>query len=186
MIVGQTVTLLGNLTDRLGNPIDNTNVDIYLNGTYTVSLFTNSSGWFKASAPVNTPGTYVITIAYNGSDTYNPSSHDEILMVYLTLDTKIEFTLSPNPATVWQTITLAGNLTDQYDNAVNNAPVEVHYSIDNGVTWIYAGTISTDLHGGFRARGKLTLIGYYLIAVVYKGTYTYNPSHHIEILTVTW
>lgn len=100
------------------------------------------------------------------------------------IDTKISFDLSPNPATIGQTITLAGNLTDQYSNPISHAPVEVLYSIDNGVTWVYAGTLQTNSTGWFKAKGKLTVIGYYLIKVRYKGTPKYNPSHHIETLTI--
>jgi len=80
--IGQTVTMLGKLTDRLGNPINNTKIDVYVNGKFTGSLFTNSSGWFTASAKVDTAGTYNITVTYSGSETYNPSSHTETLTVY--------------------------------------------------------------------------------------------------------
>ena len=183
LIVGQTVTLLGNLTDRLGNPIDNTNVDIYLNGTYTATLFTNSSGWFKASAPVNTPGTYGVTIAYNGSDTYNPCSHDETLLVYLKLDTMVEFTLSPNPATVGQTITLKGNLTDIDDNPIGGAPLELYLKVGSG-PWQLIGTLSTNSSGWFQASGTVASAGTYQVAVLYRGTSQYNLSYSIETLTV--
>jgi len=100
------------------------------------------------------------------------------------IDTKTSFDLSPNPAKPGETIMLIGNLTDQYDNPVKNAPVEVSYSIDNGVTWVYAGTLQTNSTGWFKATGKLTVVGTYLVKVQYLGNFMYNASYYIETLTV--
>jgi hypothetical protein len=182
-LVGQTVLLQGNLSDRLGQPLNNTKVNIYLNGAYTASLFTNSSGWFKASAPVNSPGTFTVNVTYPGSDTYNPSSHTETLTVSSTLDTKVTFTLSPNPATVGQTITLKGNLTGIGNNLIGNAPLELWVKI-GASAWQYMTTLSTNATGWFQASGSVTSMGIYQVAVVYRGTSQYNLSYKIETLTV--
>jgi len=98
--------------------------------------------------------------------------------------TEILFKLRPNPAVLGQTITLVGYLKDQSGTAIGNVPVEVFYSIDNGVNWIHAGTLQTNSTGYFRATGKLTLVGYYLIGAIYRGNSTYNPCHHIETLGI--
>jgi hypothetical protein len=100
-------------------------------------------------------------------------------------DTKTSFSLSPNPAKAGETITLTGNLADKYDNPIGSAPVRVYYSINDGIAWVYAGTLQTNSTGGFKATGKLTIVGFLLIAVVYKGNFMYNPSYHIETLTIT-
>jgi hypothetical protein len=100
------------------------------------------------------------------------------------MNTTIQFTLSPNPAIKGQTVTLAGNLKDQNVNPIGNAPVDIYYSTNNGVTWTYAGTIQTNSTGGFKAAGKLTVTGTYQVAVVYKGSYRYSMSYHIETLVV--
>lgn len=100
------------------------------------------------------------------------------------VSTKISFNLSPNPATIGQTITLTGNLKSQLGNATSNAPVEVYYSIDNGHNWVHAGTIQTDSAGGFSAKGKLTIVGTFLVAVVYHGNFRYSQSYRIETLTI--
>lgn len=100
------------------------------------------------------------------------------------ISTKISFTLSPNPATIGQTITLTGNLKSQLGNAIGNAPVEVYYSMDNGRNWVHAGTIHTDSAGGFSAKGKLTIVGTFLIAVVYRGNFRYSQSYRIETLMI--
>jgi hypothetical protein len=81
--VTQTVTLLGNLTDSFGQPMNNTKIDLFVNGSFAGNLFTNSSGWFQASAKVSATGTYNITAFYYGSQNNNPSSHTEILTVYV-------------------------------------------------------------------------------------------------------
>lgn len=102
------------------------------------------------------------------------------------MDTEISFDLSPNPVAMRQAIALAGNLADQYGNKIANVPVEVYYSMDNGLTWTYTGTIRTDSYGWFSAKGKLTIVGIFLVAVVYRGSFKYNPSYHIETLTIKW
>ncbi|MGD0496456.1 MAG: NosD domain-containing protein [Candidatus Bathyarchaeia archaeon] len=100
------------------------------------------------------------------------------------INSKISFNLSPNPALTGQTITLTGNLKNQLGNAIGNAPIEVYYSIDNGLNWIYAGAIRTNSTGWFSAKGKLTIVGIFPIAVVYRGNFRYSQSYQIEKLTV--
>jgi parallel beta-helix repeat protein len=81
--VGQTDVLLGNLTDRFGNLLNNTKIDLFVNGTFAGNLFTSSSGWFTASSKVSSPATYNITAYYYGLQDYRPSSHTETLTVYV-------------------------------------------------------------------------------------------------------
>jgi parallel beta-helix repeat protein len=182
--VGQTVTMLGNLIDMLSHPINNAKVDVYVNETFSASLFTNSSGWFKASAKVDTPETYALKVVYSGSATYKQSNHIETLEVYPKVDTKVSFTLSPNPAAVGQTITMLGNLTDTSNNTIENAPLEVYLKIGAG-SWQYTATIYTNSTGWFAVSGKVTSTGTYQIAVLYRGSYEYNLSYRIETLIVS-
>jgi outer membrane protein assembly factor BamB len=181
--VGQTVTMLGNLTDSLGQPVNNTKINLYVNGAYAASLFTNSSGWFKASAPVTSPGTFTVNVTYAGSNDYNPSSHVETLTVYQTMDTKVTFTLTPNPAKAGQTVTLKGNLTTVFNTPIGNAPLELWVKIGAG-PWQYMAALSTNSTGWFQASGKVTSTGTYQVAVVYRGTSQYKMSYRIETLTV--
>jgi hypothetical protein len=179
---GQIVTLVGTLTDEFGQGLNNTRLDAYVNGGFVGSLFTNSSGWVQASSTVSSAGTYNITIAYNGSSTYKPSSHTEILVVNPKLDTKVSFTLSPNPAKVGQTVTMLGNLTD-INGAIGNAPLEVYLKVGAG-PWQYSATIYTSSSGWFSVSGKVTSPGTYQIAVLYRGSYKHNLSYHVETLLV--
>jgi parallel beta-helix repeat protein len=181
--VGQTVAVLGELTDYAAQPISNARVDIYVNGAFSGNLVTNASGWFKAAAPVNTAGTYNITIVYGGSESHNPSSHTEILLVNAKVDTKVTFSLSPSPAKVGQTVTLKGNLTDIYGNPIGNTPLELYVKVGSG-SWQFMGNLSTNSSGWFQGAGKVTSTGTYQVAVLYRGSYKYNQSYHIETLIV--
>ena len=181
-IVGQPITLLGNLTGN-GQPLNNTKVSIYVGGSFAGYLYTNASGWFKASAPVASPGTFIINVTYSGNETYNPSWHAETLTVSTKLDTKVSFTLSPNPVKVGQTVTLKGNLTDIGGNPIGNAPLELWVKIGAG-SWQHMANLSTNATGWFQASGKVTSAGTYQVAVVYRGTSQYNLSYKIETLIV--
>jgi hypothetical protein len=99
-------------------------------------------------------------------------------------DTLLSFTLDPNPAQLGDNIKMTGNLTDEDGDPMESSPVSVYYSIDDGVSWIYAGTIWTNSTGWFTAKGKITIVGYYFVAVVYRGTPEYTLSYDIEKLII--
>jgi len=180
--VGQTVTMLGNLTNRLGQPIGNTKIHVYVNGTLSGTLVTNSSGWFTAAAKVNVAGTYNVTVICTAQK-YSPSIHTESLVVHERLDTEVLFTFSPNPAGVGKWVLMAGNLTDSHSDLIGNAPLEVYVKSGTG-PWEYVGNISTDSSGKLWVFGRVTTKGTYQIAVLYRGSYKHNLSYHIETLTV--
>ena len=179
---GQTVSMLGNLTDGLGQPINNTKIDLYVNGTLSGSLITNSTGWFSASSKVNIAGTYNVTAVCTAQN-YYPSIHTESLVVYKKLDTKVTFTLSPNPVKVGDWVLMSGNLTDANDSPIGKARLELYVKTGAG-PWQYIGKISADSSGRIWAFGKVMSAGTYQVAVFYGGSYKYNLSYHIENLTV--
>ncbi|MFB3889479.1 MAG: hypothetical protein ACE14S_08300 [Candidatus Bathyarchaeia archaeon] len=181
--VGQNVTLKGNLTDTFGQPMNHAQVSIYLDGSLAGSLYTNSSGWFEASSPVAAPGMYVVNVTYAGSSTYNPVWHAENLTVYQTMPTNVTFTLSPNPATVGQSVTLKGNLTDITGNPIGNATVELWFRDGTGF-WQFVAALSTNVTGWFQTSVSASSAGTYEVAVVYRDTSQYSLSYHIETLTV--
>jgi hypothetical protein len=182
-IVGQTVVLQGSLKDEFSQPLNNTQVSIYVGGSFAANLYTNASGWFKASAPVTSPGTFIVNVTYAGNVTYNPSWHAEILTVYQKWPTNVTFTFSPNPAKVGQFVTLRGNLTSVFGSPIGKAPLELWLKI--GTTpWQYLANLSTNSTGWFQASGQTTIPGIYQAAVVYRGTSQYDMSYHIETLIV--
>jgi peptide/nickel transport system substrate-binding protein len=187
--VGQQVTLGGTLTTLYGQAIGNATVEVSYstnggaNWTYAGFTVTNVSGFFGSKGTITSAGSYLVKANYNGSAIYNPSDHTEALPVYPKLDTKISFTLAPNPAKVGQTVAMLGNLTDISNNTIENAPLEMYLKIGNG-SWQYAATIYTNSTGWFSVGGKVTSTGTYQIAVLYRGSYKYNLSYHIETLVV--
>ena len=92
--------------------------------------------------------------------------------------------MSPNPAKVGQTVTVLGNLTDIQNNTITGAPLEVYLKIGNG-SWQYMATIYTNSTGWFNVPGKVTSIGTYQVAVLYRGSYKHNLSYRIETLVVS-
>lgn len=182
-LVGRTVVIQGSLKDALAQPINNTRVDVFLNGVFAASLFTNSSGWFKASKTVASQGTFAVNVTFAGDENYNPSSYVKTLTVYQTMPTNVSFSLSPNPVIVGQTVTLKGNLTDVGNNPISHAPVELWVKI-GASPWQYVANLSTNSTGWFQASGTVASAGTYSVAVVYRGTSQYNLSYRIETLVV--
>lgn len=156
----------------------------YVNETFSGTLLANSSGWFKTSAKVSKAETHDIAAFYYGSQDSNPSTHAETLVVHPKMNTNVSFTLSPSPAKVGQTVTMLGNLADIQNDTIGNAPLEVYLRIGNG-SWQYTTTIYGNSTGWFNVAGKVTSAGTYQIAVLYRGSYKYNLSYHIETLIVS-
>jgi len=156
---------------------------MYVGGGFLAYLYTNASGWFIASAMVNSPGTFIVNVTYAGNETYNPSSHIETLTVYQTMPTNVTFTLSPNPVKVGQTVTLKGNLTDIGGTPIGNALLELWVKVGAG-SWQYMASLSTNSTGWVQASGTILSAGTYQVAVVYRGTSQYGMSYKIETLTV--
>jgi hypothetical protein len=80
VIVGQPVSMLGNLT-AAGSPIGGASLTIKLNGSPVGTLTTNATGWFTAGAPAPSEGNYTIRVEYGGSTEYLPSYDEHVLVV---------------------------------------------------------------------------------------------------------
>lgn len=94
------------------------------------------------------------------------------------LDTKIVFTLSPNPAYVGQMVTLLGNLTESDTGMpISNAQVDLY------VDGTFKGNFWTNASGWFQGSGYVSS-GIYQISVPYPGNATFNPSSRTETLIV--
>jgi hypothetical protein len=94
------------------------------------------------------------------------------------LDTKIVFTLSPNPAYVGQVVTLLGNLTESDTGMpISNAQVDLY------VNGTFKGNLWTNASGWFQGSGYVSS-GICQISVTYSGNATFNPSSRTETLTV--
>jgi len=182
---GKSVTLLGNLTRTDTNmPIPNATIKILLGNNPVGTLTTNSTGWFKASGQVQSPGTYNITCSYAGTTTqYIRSNCTTTLTVKA--QTKIYSRLSPNPASPGATTTLEGILVTQFGATIQSATISLQYSANWGVTWTSLGNVTTNSYGIFsKTLTAPTLVGTYIYRMTYAGSPTLSPSTADALLAV--
>jgi len=181
--VGQTVTVLGNLTTENGTPIPSEKLTVKSNGTAVATLTTNTTGWFKASSKVDSAGTYNITIEYAGSTQHLPSSDWEILVINK-VQTEIYAKFIPNPVNPGGTCELRGILIDQFGNPIKSTMVSLEYSTDYGLSWHPAGTLTTNSYGIFSKTFTAPSLGTYLIRVKYAGSPSHESSTTVTALIV--
>lgn len=172
-IVGQTITLLGNLTTDANLPIGAANVVVESNGTQVATLTTNSTGWFRASGPVGSVGTFNVTVEYAGSLLYLPSSAWKVLTVNKA-ETWIYAIFIPNPVTSGQNVTLRGILVDQFSKPIESANLTLQYSTNLGGNWTTAGSLATGSYGIFSETFTAPSLGTYIVRISYAG----SAIHH--------
>jgi len=183
-LVGQTVNLLGRLTELNSNqPIPNQAIKLSVNGTQSGTLTTNATGWFKGSGQVQSVGAFNVTVLYSGSTQYLPCSSWTILVVKKT-QTWIYATFSPNPVNPGKSCDLRGILVDQFSNPIKSTTVNLEYSTDYGSTWHPAGTLITDAYGTLSKALTAPSSGTYLVRISYTGSSSHEPSRTVEPLIV--
>lgn len=85
----QTVELYGSLTELGDGPVFPASVILEYSSdggatwNYGLTLNTNSTGDFSLTFTAPRVGEYLVRVSYEGSDTYNPSSHTETLTIQL-------------------------------------------------------------------------------------------------------
>jgi hypothetical protein len=68
------ILITGTLTDRNGNPLTGTTVNLTINGTNYTNVPVNvTNGQFNLSVVITTMGNYTVYVTYDGNDTYEPS-----------------------------------------------------------------------------------------------------------------
>lgn len=180
-IIGQTISLLGNLTTTNNSPIGGENVVVGSNGSAVATLTTNSTGWFKASGQVGSAGTFNITCGYEGSTQHLPSSDSQILVVMKAqIQTEIFAKFVPNPVNSGDACELRGILVDQFSNPIWSATVSLEYSTDYGLSWHPAGSLTTDSYGIFSKTFTAPSPGTYIVRMSYAG----SPSHKSSTVKV--
>lgn len=117
------------------------------------------------------------------SDMWTPLVED-LLLTFKPRATSVFFNLYPNPAHLGQTVNLVGVLLDNVSNPLADATVELYYRLNPGITWFYAGSVTTNKYGVFKASGKPLATGLYLICTYYAGSSAYEQSFSFEILIV--
>ncbi len=179
---GQNVTLIANVTDYYGNPVNGGQVAFSVNhtaaGTVSVVDGVATTTW---QIPSNwSVGTYPVIIAsYSGGGTnYLNSINSSILTVDPT-PTNVNVTSVHNFA--GQTVTLTANVKDYYNNPVNSGQVTF---IINGVN---AGPVN--VNNGVATLNNWTIPSswnawVYTITANYLGTSNYTTSTGSGNLTV--
>jgi outer membrane protein assembly factor BamB len=197
IVAGDNVTLSGklsNATSDAGIPSASIDVSYSTDNNVTwhhaTTLSTNSSGWYKVTGPVGSPGTYRVKVQYAGSAVYQPCSaiSQQLNVLPQVSKTYLFFNSTPNPTPPAQMVTLRGILVyvDAGNNIgpVKNAVLNISYSVDYGVTWNPAGNVTTSSNGLFQKTFTAPAIGVYLYRLVYGGSQIYAPVTSTEFLVV--
>jgi len=93
-------------------------------------------------------------------------------------ETEIAFSIDPNPAVIWQTVSLMGNLTTTDGDPIPGEQVTIKL---NGIP---KANLTTNSTGWFKASGQVGSAGTFNITVEYSGSIQYNASSDWEILVV--
>lgn len=136
IVVGQTISIFGILTDENGNPLANVNLNILIGGiNYTIS--TDGAGRWNLSYKTNTTGLIDVSANFPGSDSYVSCVNiSNFIAVKGKLDSTLNIIESSNGSA-----TFIINLTDINGNSVFN------HHIDVFVDSKYVGTVITDDKG---------------------------------------
>ena len=188
---GDTVLLSGTLMDEYDDPVYPADVvvEYSTDGStwyYGWTLSTNTAGEFSTSFTAPGVDTYYVRASYAGSASYNPSSHTEKFIVQTPgpVETQLFFNFDPNPVTVGTSVELEGILVDVNSNPISSASVRVEYSTNDGTTWNYFTTLTTNTYGEFSIVFTAPSVGTYLVIVRYAGDATYNPSRSTTYLGI--
>jgi hypothetical protein len=170
----QSISIKGNLSSSTDETMSFISMDILYNGERVGNISTQADGSFETSwrIPQTSPlGNRTIAVRYPGTELYAEAQDEEMILVQsgtlLTL-------LLPTSTSFQQntTFTMAGKLTDDRNQPINNAGVQ-----------ITGGTIhqnaTTDSSGQFNTSIVIPASfpsGKTAFSVVFKGTLVYHPS----------
>lgn len=187
--IGQEVVLSGRLTDLDSNPVGNATVELSYStdggGNWTNIGFvtTNSSGAFEGQGVVTSAGSYLVRAYYNGSAMYGPSNHIEDLMVLNKIETKTFVSLSPNPASPGENVTLEGVLLDESFQLLPNENIRLYARLLSG-SWRYITSLTTNEYGVFMWQAEIPFKGVFIFAVYYPGSEMYESTYSLAVLIV--
>jgi len=97
--------------------------------------------------------------------------------------TQIFFNITPNPATIGQTVVIKGILMDQFSTPITNETVKLYYRTRFS-EWRFAMSLTTNDYGIFVASGNPQKNGAFKLCVYYIGCPAYEPSYSSEVLIV--
>ena len=174
---GDTVKLVGILTDKNGNPITNKELIFYINGTQIGNATTESAGTAILNYLIGgNIGSYTITVALIGDSTCQNTSGTGTLKV-----TPIHTNIIVNNATVkhGDKTNLIAVLTDENSKPISEKPII--FSI-NGTR---LGTALTNSNGTATYSYLPIKSGNFIITAYYQGNSIYSSISELSNLTVT-
>ncbi|WP_323736544.1 Ig-like domain repeat protein [Methanosphaera sp. ISO3-F5] len=166
-------TITGKLTDITGKVIGNAPITVYVDD-YTFNIKTGADGEFKLVTTTNITGENHAAVIYEGNDVYMDSFNKTAFNVEK-LNTKI--TVTAKNATVGETITITGTLTDQTGKNVKDAPVILYIDEEKA-------DLKTSSTGSFTYTYKTVHVGDNYVEVFYEGNNINKDSFNTTTFNV--
>ena len=155
--------LVVNLNDGKGNPVSNANVSVDLNGVKNHT--TDDAGNVRLSCEGLLPGSYPVSVAFEGNEIYLPSNvtSSVFIMRVFSVFYLNELVTDYNDAKIFVI-----SLKDVYGNPLRNVSVSVE--------WSDVGRYDTDENGELRLSCEGLLPGSYPVSVAFEGNDIYLPA----------
>ena len=158
------LTITGKLADIDGNALTNSYVKVTVNGVDTI-VQTDSKGAYKYTTTAKTIGDNEVTVTYEGTDKYNPSTATTTFTVnkadcIITIDSVTSVKYGEN-------VTIVGTFTSTTGKAIANSKVRI--DINGKATYV-----KTDKNGVFVLTTTATKAGENILKASYGGSAYYN------------
>ncbi|MBF4469554.1 MAG: hypothetical protein ISP01_09140 [Methanobrevibacter arboriphilus] len=173
--VGENITIGGSLSDENGNLIGNVQITVTIDGK-AFNVTTNSNGtWKLLYTPLN-DGDFLVLVKWTGNENYtgfinNTSFNVTKLASKSTINT-------PKTVKVNQTVSISGLLTDQNNNPIKNANLEL--IIDNELY-----NLVTDSSGNWILNYTPKKSGIFNLSLIYQGDNHYYGFVENETFNVS-
>lgn len=102
------------------------------------------------------------------------------------LPTALYSRLEPNPASIGDTLTLAGILVDEFSTPLSDEPVGL-YARPLAGSWTHVTSVVTNAYGIFMWQAAIpgtVTPGVYIFAVYYPGSKMYEPTYSLATLVI--
>ena len=158
------LTITGKLTDIDGNALTNSYVKVTVSGVDAI-VQTDSKGTYKYTTTAKTIGENNVTVTYEGTDKYNPSTATTTFTVnkadcIITIDSVTSVKYGEN-------VTIVGTFTSTTGKAISNSKVRI--DINGKATYV-----KTDKNGVFVLTTTATKAGENILKASYGGSAYYN------------
>ena len=175
-IIGQNITLTGNLTDEFGHIVSNENIVLcFEKDNKNITVTTNSNGTYTFTYNVYREGSFDVIIYYYGNTALNPSS-----IGFHTYVVKINTNITVNQVantTVDKNVSIKGTLKDEFGNIMANTKVVL--TVNNQMV-----SLVTDEFGHYTYDYITNVLGTNEVYVIYEGNNSHNYSTNVTSFNV--